>query len=138
MTAFRLEEKLVCSPIGKFDHFVLDGRTVSRACPFDSPGVKRRLMEIASNDFVSAGGRLGNPTWHLFHVELSLIIVIECEHVISKTCHILIKRESWRRFVSRLDLALGEVDRATIESAGCTCLKSSNCETKLSQIFAQP
>ncbi len=82
VTALWFQEQLMRTPIGKFDHFVLDRGAVPRACAFDSAGVKRRPVEIGPNDLVRAGSRLSDPARHLFHVELPIAVVIQRKEII--------------------------------------------------------
>ncbi len=98
------------TPIGKFDHFILDRGAVPRACAFDSAGVKRRPVEVGPNDLVRAGSRLSDPARHLFHVELPIAVVIQRKEIIWTACGIRVKTEPRGRFISELSLASGEVD----------------------------
>jgi hypothetical protein len=82
-------------------------------------------------------GGMSNPARHLFHVELPSIIEIEGKKVVLDFSYVVVKRESRRRLVPELDLALREVDRPTIEPARCAGLESPNCKAQLSKIFAQ-
>jgi hypothetical protein len=72
----------------------------------------------------------------LFHVELSSVIKIEGKNLVPAFLCAVVKREPRRGFVSELDLALREVDRATIESARCAGLESPYYKTQLPEILA--
>ena len=93
-------------------------------------------MEIGPDNIVGPLSSASNPAWHLFHVELSSAIKIEGENLVPAFLSAVVKREPRGRFVSELDLALREVDRATIEPARCAGLESPYCKTQLSKIFA--
>src|SRR4029450_6455157 len=82
-------------------------------------------------------GGMSNPARHLFHVELPSNIKIEGKKLVLDVPCVVVKRESRRRLVPELNLALREVDRATIESARGPGLESPYCKTQLSKIFAQ-
>ncbi len=93
-------------------------------------------MKIGRDDIVRSSRGMGDPTRHLFHVELSSAIEIQRKYLIFELRKIAVECESRRWRVSELNFALREVDRATIESAGCACLESPDCKTQLSKIFA--
>ena len=92
-------------------------------------------MKVAPNDIVGSLGSMSNPARHLFHVELPSIIKIEGKNLVFEFPCVAVKREPRRRLVPELDLALREVDRATIEPARCAGLESADCKTQLSEIF---
>ena len=93
-------------------------------------------MEVSPNDIMGSPGGMSNPARHLFHVELASIIKIKGKNLILEFPCVAVKREPRRRLVPELDLALREVDRATIEPAWCAGLESPDCKTQLSEIFA--
>ena len=82
------------------------------------------------------GCRLGDPARQLFHVELALAIVIECEHLVRSGLDVLKKRETRGRFIPGLDLALREIDRPAVYSAGRPCLEAAHGKAQLAQIVA--
>ena len=83
------------------------------------------------------GGRMGNPTRHLFHVEPILPEFVQCEKVVATSLQLLrTKGEPRRRFVSILPLASAKIDRARIEPTRGPCLEPSNFKPKRSQTLA--
>ena len=72
VASFWFEKDLMRSLVRKFDDFVFDGWAISRSGPFNAPGIQRRSVEVCPNDFVCLLRCVGNPTWHLFHVELAV------------------------------------------------------------------
>ena len=93
-------------------------------------------MEIVFYNVVRVSSCMRDPARHLFHVELASIIKIEGKNLILEFPYVAVKREPRRRLVPELDLALREVNRATIEPAWRPGLESSDCKTQLSEIFA--
>ena len=69
VASFWFEKDLMGCPIRKLHDFVFDGWAISRASPLNPSGIERRSVEVCPNDFVRLRGCVGNPTWHLFHVE---------------------------------------------------------------------
>src|SRR5690606_12956435 len=63
--AFGLQEHLVRSLVRKSVDFVLDGRAITRANPFDHPRVHGRTIQAAAYDLVRAFGRMGIPARQL-------------------------------------------------------------------------
>src|SRR5207237_10637395 len=72
LASFRFEKELMRRLVRKFDDFVFNRRAVSGSSPLDAPGVERRSVEVCPNDIMRLPRRVRNPTWHLFHVELTV------------------------------------------------------------------
>ena len=94
-------------------------------------------MEISPNDFVGFFHRGCDPTGHLFHMELALAIAIQRKYVVGgASCSIVMESEPWRGLVSQLNFTTREVDRTSIQPAGCTGLEAAECETELPKVIA--
>src|SRR4029453_14888872 len=108
----------------EFDDLVLDRRTISRTSALDPSGVKRRLMKISLDNLVGFAGRVRYPAGHLFHVERACRDLIQGEQAASVVGRLREEGESERWVVALLNLALFEVDRATIQAAGGSSFES--------------
>src|SRR3984893_5533806 len=100
MAPFRLQEKLMTIFLGKFYHFVFDGRAIARSDPLDATRIHRRLVEISPYDVVGTARGMSDPARSLFHVEH---IVAECvqgkQLTFSFHESFQVKRKSGRRFI---------------------------------------
>ena len=63
--SFRFEENLLALLFRELDDFVLNGRTVARADPFDDAGIHGRFMEIGPNDPGRGVGGIGDVAGQL-------------------------------------------------------------------------
>src|SRR5581483_2271500 len=109
MTPLRLQKDLVRAFLRKFDNLILNRWTISRTRPADSSGVKWRSMEVIPNDLVRFWLRCRYPARNLFHVELSILNLIQRENFAPLTSDFFWEKGEVRwRVVSCLAKAPGE------------------------------
>src|SRR6185503_6363825 len=63
--SFWFEKDLLTQFFRELDNLVLDGRAVSRADPFDDPGIHGGLVQVCSDDFCGSIRRVGDVTREL-------------------------------------------------------------------------
>ena len=120
--SLRLEEKLVCGLIGKFDDLVLDRRTISRANRLNLATVHRRAMHVLANDAVRFGRGPGYIARHL---------LIVMRYALGA------KTERRGIGIARLNLKLRPINRAAIEPRRGPSLQAAPAQAEVLQRLAE-
>src|SRR4029453_2140595 len=129
---FRLEEQLMRPLIRELYNLVLDRWTIPGPGSLNVAGIERGALKIRANDLVRSFSSMSYPARHLFHVELSVADPIQRKDVRFAIQNLLIvKRKGRRRFVARLNLAAGEVNRARVQPTRRTGFETSDLEPQL-------
>ena len=87
-------------------------------------------MQVPANNVVGLDCGVSYPAGHLFYVERT---AIEREYFTRRSRFRGQKTESWWRFMTPLDLASSEIDRAAGDPAGGSRLEAARFKSKLSE-----
>src|SRR5258708_993369 len=106
--------------VAKAHHLVLDRWTIARPAALNDPGVHRRTVNPAANNFVRQRVGVSEMAPDLFLLDPSSA-----------------EGKGWRRIISGLKLQLGIVDTAAVQARAGAGLKPPDTETELRQMVAQ-
>src|SRR5476649_373689 len=115
--AFRFKEDLVRGPIGKTHDFIFDRRAVTRADPFNDPGVHRAAIKIIADHIMRFFIGVG-------HVTRDLARMLR---------HIAHEREDWRRVVTMLWSKRAKIDRTCVNTRRCTGFEAIHTKWQFTQ-----
>ena len=114
MESFRLNKYLMSFLICKLNHFIFNGRTISRSRAFNNSGINRRTIQISTYNFMGFFICISKEAGNLINLYI---------------LRIRGKRKRNNSFITELLIHLTEIQRTLIHSRRSSCFETTHLNT---------